>query len=371
MSKYIKKAINQISDEYCAVEKLYNDIYQKDMAGAMFFCSSFYDLNKIENAINHFFDCEIVGCTTAGEIMEDYHTHGIIGVSFSSEQFAFHSACISDVLKFDYDEAQEISTEFKRKLKFNDDFDVDKMFTFLLNDGMTMQEEKVTSLIHKSLNGINLFGGSAGDDFKFKNAPVFVNKKFQKNSSSVVLIESKLKFKIYKIQHFAGSDKDLVITGADSSSRIVHEINGSPAASELAEIIGVDKNDLMNIYSNHPLMLQIGSEWYVRTVIEIMGEDLRFACAIDEGIPLTVGEITGLTESLEENIKDIESEFSDIELTFGCECIHRMLKINEIGLKDKVIPLLSRLNFIGFVTYGEQYNSVHLNQTLTCVVIGK
>jgi hypothetical protein len=54
----------------------------------------------------------------------------------------------------------------------------------------------------------------------------------------------------------------------------------------------------------------------------------------------------------------------------GFDCLFRKLEIMEKGIAGKVSDLLKNKNFIGFSTYGEQFNSIHVNQTLTGVVIG-
>jgi hypothetical protein len=195
---------------------------------------------------------------------------------------------------------------------------------------------------------------------------------FQTGTAAIALIETKLPFKVFKSQHYTPSDMEMIITEADPKKRIVYEIDGGAAATELAEIIGVEKEELtMEVYSTYPLMLQIGDEWYVRSIQNYHEDDsLSFACAIDTGLPLTVGKCEGLIPSLQKQVDELTSQFSSIELTLGCDCIHRRMEILETGLKDEVESVLSPLNFAGFSTYGEQYNAIHVNQTLTGVVLG-
>ena len=44
------------------------------------------------------------------------------------------------------------------------------------------------------------------------------------------VFETSLPFTTLKLEHFLPTDKKLVTTSADSSRRLVHEINGIPAA---------------------------------------------------------------------------------------------------------------------------------------------
>ena len=54
----------------------------------------------------------------------------------------------------------------------------------------------------------------------------------------------------------------------------------------------------------------------------------------------------------------------------GCDCILRKLEISQSPLKDRISDLKERNNLTGFATYGEQFNGVHVNQTLVGIAIG-
>ena len=58
-------------------------------------------------------------------------------------------------------------------------------------------------------------------------------------------------------------------------------------------------------------------------------------------------------------------------LTIGCDCFLRRLEVEERGLGEAASELLRRQQVIGFNTYGEQYNGMHINQTFTGVAIGQ
>jgi hypothetical protein len=119
-------------------------------------------------------------------------------------------------------------------------------------------------------------------------------------------------------------------------------------------------------------MLQIGNEWYVRSISKLNDDgSLSFACAIDEGLPLTVAQGVGFVDTLKNKVEQLNSEFSTIHLTLGCECAFRFVEILETSIQEQVEDQLKKINFFGFVTYGEQFNAIHVNQTLTGVVIGE
>ena len=56
-------------------------------------------------------------------------------------------------------------------------------------------------------------------------------------------------------------------------------------------------------------------------------------------------------------------------LVLGCDCVLRYLEIEQAQLRPAIDALMTRHNVIGFATYGEQFNAMHVNQTFTGVAI--
>ncbi len=338
-----------------AVAHLQQTLHQDELAGITFFCSDKYDFDLLTIELNNAFNCPIIGCTTAGEIGSTYQNDGIVAASFSSAAFCFHIETILDLENFDASKARAVCGKLTTQLEHSEKFDPSKMFGFLLIDGLSMMEEHTTANLHNALGGVEIIGGSAGDSLTFTKTAVFSEGKFQTGTAAIALIESKVPFKVFKSQHYTPSDLEMTITEADPKKRVVYEIDGGPAALELAKIIGVEKEQLtMEVYSTYPLMLQIGDEWYVRSIQSYHDDNsLSFACAIDSGLPLTVGKCEDLTQSLAKQVKELTDNFKSIELTLGFDCIHRRLEILETGVKEEVESILKPLNFAGFSTYGE------------------
>jgi hypothetical protein len=151
------------------------------------------------------------------------------------------------------------------------------------------------------------------------------------------------------------------------------EINGEPAAEEYANVLGLTIDELTpTVFSNHPVMLSIGGEYYVRSIQHVNDDkSLSFYCAIDNGLVLTVAEGVGLVQNLENQLQSIQEKIPNLKLILGFDCILRRLEIMEKNIIDPVSILIKNKNFVGFSTYGEQYNAVHVNQTLTGVALGE
>ena len=361
------------TNEIEALLEIKNQINLDHIECMIFFCSSHYNLDSVTKEFNHLFQFNIYGCTTAGEITSSYQSKSIVALIMGSESFKVHHAAIDDLNQFNLSHAMKIVSDIENNLVFDRHYVKDKMFGFLLSDGLSLKEEKITSLLYQAFGDINILGGSAGDDLKWDKTHVYYNNAFHNNAAIFLIIENKYDFDVFRIQHFEPTEKELITTEVDFDKHVVNEIDGEPAAIAYANINGLDKDKMNNLdFSMHPLMINIADEWYIRSISYVNPDySLQFHCAIDLGLPLRIGMGKNLIQKLEQEIDQIEKKYEEIYFTLGCDCILRRLEIFEKNITTKVESLLKRINFIGFSSYGEQFNGVHFNQTLVAVVVGK
>lgn len=373
----VRTGVSFAKDEAQAVEELFDQIDQPGAEAVIFFCSSAYELDRLGGALKARFPCPLIGCTTAGEITSaGYHKGSLTGVSLgtgmSPGALKVHPRLISPLRQFSNAEAGVLARSIQQGLVFSSSFNKDHMFGLLLVDGMSMLEELTIAVIHRQFEGVPVIGGSAGDDLKFKRAQVYADGHFISDAAMFTLIETTLPFYIFKTQHFQPTDKKVVITKADPANRQVFEIDGEPAALAYARILGLEIDQLNpSVFCNHPLMLRIGGEYYVRS-IQKANEDgsLTFFCAIANGLVLTVANGVDFVKNLKMQLSEINRRIPHAKLILGCDCILRRLEVQEKKIANDVRRALEGHDFVGFSTYGEQFNALHVNQTLTGVAIG-
>jgi hypothetical protein len=97
---------------------------------------------------------------------------------------------------------------------------------------------------------------------------------------------------------------------------------------------------------------------------------LTFFCAIDEGLVLTVARGVDMIESLDAAFRDVRARIGVPQLVLGCDCILRRLELEQRSIKESAGKIMADNNVVGFATYGEQFNAMHVNQTFTGVAIG-
>jgi len=362
-----------LRDEKQAVHEFHQAVYQPGAQAVIFFCSSRYHTDILGEELAKRFDCPLIGCTSAGEISTmGYQEWGIVGASLSSEELRIHRHVLSPLDRFSPADALKMASAVRTDLSPAQSFDRDRLFGFILIDGLSLVEEAVVALLYSAFEGISIIGGSAGDDLEFRRTFVYDDGRFLSNAAVFSVFETTLPFLTFKTQHFQPTQTKIVVTGADPSRRLITEINGEPAAREYAGLLGLDQDRLSPaVFSENPLLLRIGGEWYVRSVAKVNSDSsLSLFSAIEEGLVLTVGKGVDIVRNLEHQLSEMERQMPGDRFFLLCDCILRKLEFKSRHVVGEINRLLGGINAVGFSTYGEQFNSIHVNQTLTGIVIG-
>ncbi|MEO1067162.1 MAG: FIST N-terminal domain-containing protein [Pseudomonadota bacterium] len=325
-------------------------------------------------------------CSTAGEITQHGMTEGgLVALLFPSETFRMDALALSDIKNCGMDEivdnvkaarrafvAQKAASPWKGESGDGKDANND-LFALCLIDGMSFAEEAVTAGLYWALDDIPLIGGSAGDDLRLSDTVLMLNGEVFTESAILILAETKVPFSVFKTDNFIPTDDKLVVTHADPDQRLVYEFNAAPAAQEYARAIGIDPENLSPLsFASYPLVVRTNGEYYCRS-IQKANEDgsLSFFCAIDNGIVMTIAEQRGMSRTTRQAFDEVRSDLGAIDFVLGFDCILRRIDARNRQVTQKIAALYAENNVIGFNTYGEQYISMHLNQTFTGIAFGR
>lgn len=317
----------------------------------------------------------VVGSTTAGEWINSTHQHdSLILLGIKTPDIRWSVALAENLDQFTEEDANIVCNSLLEQLNIHfTELHPERNFCLSFFDGLCKCEENVIAMISTRLANTPLLGGSAGDDLKFENTYVMNNGKTYQNAAIFVLADSRRPFKVIKHQHFVTGDIETIITKADISERIVYHLDGIPAAERYARLLNIDVNDLNAlVFSNHPLIYQYQRECYVRSIAQ-RGENnsLIFYCAIEEGMILNLCSHQNMTQRFKQALEDITTTSDKIDLMFVFNCILRRLEAESsdtIQQHAGEIGAISKHAF-GFDTYGEQWNGLHINQTLVALAI--
>ncbi|PCH75457.1 MAG: GfdT protein [Rhodobacteraceae bacterium] len=335
------------------------------------FVASTADFAAIIAAARHeFADTPLSACTTAGEISPDgYSDGGIVAVALPAVHFNVRSILVENLSETDQEDL------IGRFIRHRHDMAAQHPtwgheFAFAMIDGLSTREEVLLQALSPGLGGIPLFGGSAGDGAEFGKTWVAHDGRVRENAAVISLVRTCCPVKVFSLDHFSPADYAMVVTKADPEKRTVSEINAEPALSEYARSLGLSPQEVTsNTFASSPLVVRVGDTHHVRSILR--GDDdgtLEFASAIDVGLVLR-STISG----------DIETHLSDTlanlarptrpDVILACDCLWRRVEIGDKQATRAVSKILSDNKVIGFNTYGEQIDAMHVNHTLTGVAI--
>ncbi len=355
-----------------ALTELRGEIYQHIIA----FFSIEHDAGVLVHELKSAFpDTPVSGCSTAGEVGPLGMTQGgIVFIAFPEAGFRVLSEVITDIDDAGVERASEIARRLKMQIISGASrSQKDHVFALILVDGLSNKEEALTAAIHWSLDDIELVGGSAGDGLAFRHTALIHRQKVLSQGAILFLIESSAPFAVFKTQNFEPTPIKLVVTAADTENRIVYELNAEPAAREYAAAIGLMPNELGPFsFASYPLVVKVGGDYYCRSIRNMNPDgSLSFFCAIDEGLVFTVARPRDMVRSTLETLEKINTTLGGTDFVLGFDCILRRLDAESRQVRHKVEEVYHQFGVAGFHTYGEQFNAMHLNQTLTGIAFGK
>ena len=315
------------------------------------------------------------GCSTAGEITPEGLVDGqAIAIIFPAPSFTAVSTMVRDISSTGMAEVTRRVEDLRQALALKQGVaDGKRIFALCFIDGLSFAEEAATSAIHWGLDDIPLLGGSAGDGLDFVQTLLISNGQVATDCAIVVLIATDVPFEIFKADNFVPTSEKLVVTASEPGRRIVREFNAAGAAQEFAASIGLNAADLSPLsFASHPVVVRVGGEYYCRSIQKVNPDgSLTFFCAIDDGIVLTIAEPKGMVESTRRTLQDVSTKLGGIDVVLGFDCVLRRLDAQNRQVFRDISDLYEANRVIGFGTYGEQYRSMHLNQTLTGIAFGQ
>ncbi|SFT77703.1 Uncharacterized conserved protein, contains FIST_N domain [Mesorhizobium sp. YR577] len=341
-----------------------------------FFSQQLMDAESLSAALKlHAPGLAHAGCSTAGEItpagLEEGH---VLAMLFPQRSFTAVSAMIRNLSSSGMDDIAGEVEELRRTLYARTgSTHSGNVFALCLIDGLSYAEEAVTSAIHWGLDDIPLIGGSAGDDLKFQTTALISNGHVDSDCAIIILMATEIPFHVFKTENFVPTEDKLVVTSSDPERRIVHEFNAGVAAEEFAAAVGIVHGAMTPLsFASHPVVVRVGGEYYCRSIQKMNADgSLSFFCAIDDGIVLSIAKPTGMVESTRTALKNVSERLGGIDMILGFDCVLRRLDARNRQVFRDISELYRANNVIGFGTYGEQYRSMHLNQTFIGIAFGQ
>ena len=372
----IRVAASALKSTRAAVDELCAEFAGADFQHIIAFFAIDHDAQLLANALGDAFpNATVSGCSTAGEIgPAGMMQGGVLLIGFPRKGFRVHSELITDIDRFGVERATEAVRRLKARTSSAAGCRLNRGNTFalLFVDGLSNTEENIVAAIHWAMDDVELVGGSAGDGICFRRTVMIHDGKVAQRAAVLMMVETDYPFHVFKTQNFEPTDIKLVVTAADTENRIVYELNAEPAAREYAHAVGLLPDDLGPFsFASHPLVVKVGGDYYCRSIRNMNSDgSLSFFCAIDEGVVFTVAKPRDMLSATEHALAELDAKLGGIDLVVAFDCILRRLDAETHQTRHQMDALYRKYGVAGFHTYGEQYNAMHLNQTLTGIAFG-
>jgi hypothetical protein len=340
------------------------------------FGTSQYDLGKLGRALRSADHHRVVAAATSRAIgPAGFLKQGITGFHLPASRFKVADALIEDVGTFGLPDARQVVQSLLRRLREGTESRRPHLFAMLLVDAEPRCEERLVAALATELGGVPLVGGSAGD--------VYFNPSGQNTTAARVLHQGRAvragavfcivasQDPVLALSHhnFVAGRRRLVVTDADPDRRLVREIDGRSALKVYAGACGLKSAPKdARAFSPYPLMIKAGGQYFARGVQRIYQDgSIEFACAIEPGLVVRVAQPVDMLERLTETFDGLNKALGVPELVIGFDCAARTAYMERHGLAEAVSGLLAKQQVIGFSTLGEQFNTIHVNNSFTCL----
>lgn len=316
----------------------------------------------------------VVGCTTAGGIhFGEYKDQSVTVVSFAESECVAVAERVDGMAGLSLKDGHDLARRALSSLAAKGvEPGSATCFALTLVDSRYGNEDTLVTGIRSALGDIPLFGGGACDGVPQKNAAVFHDGAFRSDCAVLVLVHLRRHFKVFSAHHYRPLPEDLVVTRTDSRQRVIEQLNGRCAGLEYARVLGVGMESLQRPAAClPPMMVKVGSGYFPRGAAAIDADgNLHMACPVSPGLRMNLGESLALADSLTVLEQEIRDEIGEPELILGVECLMRRIEAEATGQAADLGIWFRRNRVVGFCSYGEQYRSMHVNNSFTGVAIG-
>jgi hypothetical protein len=350
---------------------------ERDRPEVLFaFASTAQDTAEVARELERRFPgVPLLGCSTSGEQLGGEHSNGSLVVSgLCDTGIAWASVRLDRLSTLDEAAVRAASDVLFDQLGLERElFDPTECFCAMVLDGLSGREEVVSAMVAEAIEGIALAGGSAGDDLAFRATRVMSQGSASSDAGVLLMGRGKGRFSVMKHQHFTRTAQRLVITRVDTPARRVYEINGVPAIEGYARALGLTPAQVDDqVTFLNPVTFSCEGELYVRSIQKVMPDgSIVFYCGVEEGMVLQLGGHHDMVETLQADMAQLVAQRGRVAFLLSYNCILRALEAKAQGLTERVFALLKQggCATIGFDTYGEQLDGLHINQTLVALAL--
>jgi hypothetical protein len=365
-----------------AVADLLRQLAPTKQGTGVLFCTSVHQLRSVAAKLrccgaSGNFIAALTGRAIGPQGMTDC---GMSGFYLPARSFRCAMALIEDVAAVSLPDVAQVVRSLRSELGVAGPVETGRAFCLLLVGAEAHCEERLAATLGLELGSVPLVGGSVGDMLlnpgaSAQGVDTLVYKgRSLRGAAVVVLVATSAPFRAHTHTHHLPGARRAVITKADPERRLVHQINGRPAAAEYATLCGLKSMSGFSAagFAAFPLMVRIGGNYYARGIQQVLrdGKTLEFACSIEDGLVVRIARSGDMIGAYRELMHDLRASIGRPQLIIGFDCAARTALMEQAGFAKEIENLMRENAVTGFATLGEQINTIHTNNSFTYVGIG-
>lgn len=239
---------------------------------------------------------------------------------------------------------------------------------------ITSDEEKTLSTLNSVISryNIGLIGGSShGAPLGEKHMVIYNGQIYNRSCVYAFVKNNAGKIKLFKENIYEKlSHRAHHATLVDSNTKSLFQIDGLPAYEVYSSETGFEKEEVVDRMLTNPLGRAIGDEIYITATKTLDMNGVMFnGKAIFDNDSIYVMKLADYKQIHQDFIENIKNSVNRVSMVYGIECLNRMKLFESEEYIDTYLESMSDLGmFASHLTYGQQFNSQHMNQTLVCAV---
>jgi hypothetical protein len=335
------------------------------------FCSVHQDFDEI-GRLFHQYGIELLGCTTAGEIVNNKLFNQNIAVllldidkAYFKKVFIRNKSVPSHQNTVEEASFGEGIFNAARHLRSLADQAFENPALIVCTSGVLNDGEKIVAgLKYDSTREIPIFGGLAGDDLKIEATYVFTQEESSDNALGAIVFDAD-KVEVLGLATSGWEPLGTFHTVTKATGNVIHTINEEPALDYFIRFFGqyddanVQENSLSTMSAQYPFQVERDGQYAVlRTPIRSDEENrtLTLVGSVKEGDRFRFSISPGL-RVIEKTVREFEQfeqkqQEADALILFSCKGRHAALGP---FLEDEINGIYNfwQKPMTGFLSYGE------------------
>ncbi len=374
----VRVASTSKSDTSRAIETLLDELDAASAKLTLVFYGINHDDQEIARVLDRVTGARGVAGTTAGELnCQGFASGSMTGISFHGPGVRAAVEIIHQLRQLSLVPIVHLPDKLARGIeRSSNELDPSRHLWLFLVDGVSGKEGLLTPFFMQSAPRVGLVGASLGDGGEYVQARLVHHGRVYRDAAAAILLEYDRPFRTFRHTHVALTERQLEVTKVSQGGRCIEQLDGNLALVSYAEALGLDPSEItQSVIATHPLGYRFRGRPFPVSVVQIHDDgSFRVANSVQYGEKLNILEARDLVGStrmcLEQMLDEIADDGGDLLGMLLFHCLSRHIEATATGQLDELGDALCQGPICGLNTYGEQFETLHLNHSLTGVLFG-